>query len=128
MTPAFLPAAAFPLDDQRKKDISLGQLLCMTAGYHGEGAAPGVRAGGEVVKLRPVAMSTFQPPRDAELGFAKQTTPAVKRLNTASEFLNRNRSGWSVAGTSRTSSSEQRRFLQKPKPTWTTPSCCRMQR
>ena len=39
-TEKFLPEA-FPLDDPRKADISLGQLLCMTAGYHGEGTAPG---------------------------------------------------------------------------------------
>ncbi len=31
---------AFPLDDPRKADITLGQLLCMTAGYNGEGGAP----------------------------------------------------------------------------------------
>lgn len=41
-TPEYLPAEAFPLDDHRKAEISLGQLLCMTAGMHGEGASPGV--------------------------------------------------------------------------------------
>ena len=38
----WLQAEAFPLDDHRKAEISLGQLLCMTAGMHGEGASPGV--------------------------------------------------------------------------------------
>lgn len=38
-TPQFLPEA-FPLDDPRKADIKLGQLLCMTAGYWGEGQSP----------------------------------------------------------------------------------------
>ena len=38
-TEEFLPEA-FPLDDERKKEITLGQLLCMTAGYHGEGDKP----------------------------------------------------------------------------------------
>src|SRR6267378_5568784 len=35
----FLPEA-FPLDDVRKADITLGQLLCMSAGYWGEGQTP----------------------------------------------------------------------------------------
>src|SRR3954452_19247193 len=38
-TEKFLPEA-FPLDDSRKADITLGQLLCMTAGYNGEGQSP----------------------------------------------------------------------------------------
>src|SRR3954466_6716727 len=48
-TPKYLPEA-FPLDDPRKAEITLGQLLCMTAGYHGEGASPGI-VFGEVVPL-----------------------------------------------------------------------------
>jgi CubicO group peptidase (beta-lactamase class C family) len=51
-TPKYLPEA-FPLDDPRKANITLGQLLCMSAGYHGEGTAPGV-VKGEVVPLTPV--------------------------------------------------------------------------
>lgn len=51
-TPAFLPEA-FPLDDPRKAEITFGQLLCMTAGYHGEGTSPGV-VRGQVVPLQPV--------------------------------------------------------------------------
>src|SRR5262245_63601651 len=35
----FLPEA-LPLDDARRADITLGQLLCMTGGYTGEGQAP----------------------------------------------------------------------------------------
>ena len=38
-TEKFLPEA-FPLDDPRRANITLGQLLCMTAGYNGEGGAP----------------------------------------------------------------------------------------
>jgi CubicO group peptidase (beta-lactamase class C family) len=38
-TPSLLPQA-FPLDDPRKADITLGQLLCMTAGTWGEGQSP----------------------------------------------------------------------------------------
>jgi CubicO group peptidase (beta-lactamase class C family) len=51
-TEQYLPEA-FPLDDPRKADITLGQLLCMTAGYHGEGTSPGVVMG-KVVPLQPV--------------------------------------------------------------------------
>jgi CubicO group peptidase (beta-lactamase class C family) len=38
-TTRYLPEA-FPLDDPRRSEITLGQLLCMTAGYNGEGQAP----------------------------------------------------------------------------------------
>ena len=38
-TETYLPQA-FPLNDPRKADITFGQLLCMTAGYWGEGQAP----------------------------------------------------------------------------------------
>src|SRR5881394_3730529 len=51
-TEKFLPEA-FPLDDARRADITLGQLLCMTSGYHGEGTAPGV-VQGQVIPLKPV--------------------------------------------------------------------------
>jgi CubicO group peptidase (beta-lactamase class C family) len=51
-TQAYLPEA-FPLDDPRKADITLGQLLCMSGGYHGEGGSPGM-VHGEVVPLKPV--------------------------------------------------------------------------
>src|SRR5436309_3460861 len=51
-TEKFLPEA-FPLDDPRKADITLGQLLCMSAGYHGEGPCPGV-VHGKVIPLTPV--------------------------------------------------------------------------
>ncbi len=52
-TPDLLPEA-FPLDDPRRSDITLGQLLCMTAGYHGEGTSPGV-VRGQTVPLTPVS-------------------------------------------------------------------------
>ncbi len=51
-TEKYLPEA-FPLDDPRKADITLAQLLCMSSGHHGEGTAPGV-VHGEVVPLKPV--------------------------------------------------------------------------
>ncbi|MFN3649047.1 MAG: serine hydrolase domain-containing protein [Armatimonadota bacterium] len=51
-TKEYLPEA-FPLDDPRKAEITLGQLLCMSAGYHGEGSSPGVIEG-RVVPLQPV--------------------------------------------------------------------------
>jgi len=52
-TEQYLPEA-FPLDDPRRADITLGQLLCMSAGYHGEGSSPGV-VNGQVVPLQPVS-------------------------------------------------------------------------
>lgn len=51
-TEKYLPEA-FPLDDERKADITLGHLLCMSAGYHGEGQSPGVTMG-QVVPLTQV--------------------------------------------------------------------------
>src|SRR6266446_938595 len=50
-TEKYLPEA-FPLDDPRKAEITLGQLLCMSAGYHGEGSSPGI-VHGQVVPLTP---------------------------------------------------------------------------
>ena len=51
-TEKYLPEA-FPLDDPRKAEITLGQLLCMSAGYHGEGTSPGM-VHGQVAPLTPV--------------------------------------------------------------------------
>jgi CubicO group peptidase (beta-lactamase class C family) len=50
-TEKYLPEA-FPLDDPRRAEITLGQLLCMSAGYHGEGKAPGIKMG-QVIPLDP---------------------------------------------------------------------------
>jgi CubicO group peptidase (beta-lactamase class C family) len=52
-TKDFLPEA-FPLDDPRKADIKLGQLLCMTAGYNGEGQSPTGIINGKVESLKAV--------------------------------------------------------------------------
>jgi CubicO group peptidase (beta-lactamase class C family) len=49
----FLPEA-LPLDDPRKADITLGQLLSMAAGLHGEGGNPGFVNFEPSVKLQPV--------------------------------------------------------------------------
>lgn len=53
-TRQFLPEA-FPLDDPRKANITLGQLLCMTGGYNGEGGAPTGIVHGKVIRLKPSA-------------------------------------------------------------------------
>lgn len=45
--PEFLPEAV-PVDDPRKAEIALGHLLCMSAGYVGEGGSPGVVNGATV--------------------------------------------------------------------------------
>ncbi|MEO8425489.1 MAG: serine hydrolase [Verrucomicrobiota bacterium] len=52
-TEKYLPEA-FPLDDPRKAGITLGQLLCMTAGYWGEGQSPVGIVDGKVTPLKPV--------------------------------------------------------------------------
>ncbi|HWE95872.1 MAG TPA: serine hydrolase [Tepidisphaeraceae bacterium] len=51
-TQSFLPEA-FPLDDPRKANITLGELLCMTAGYNGEGGAPTAMVEGKMRALKP---------------------------------------------------------------------------
>ena len=56
-TPAYLPEAFGPdgsLDDARRADIQLGQLLCMTAGYNGEGGAPSAVVFGQPMALKAV--------------------------------------------------------------------------
>ena len=52
-TEKYLPEA-FPLDDPRKADITLGQLLSMSAGYWGEGQNPSGIVQGKPVQLKPV--------------------------------------------------------------------------
>jgi len=51
-TEKYLPEA-FPLDDPRKAQITLGQLLCMTAGYNGEGPAPTGIVNGKASPMKP---------------------------------------------------------------------------
>src|SRR2546428_593754 len=52
-TEKFLPEA-FPLDDARRADITLGQLLCMTGGYNGEGQSPTAVIMGKAFPLKAV--------------------------------------------------------------------------
>ncbi len=74
-TENYLPEA-FPLDDPRKADITLGQLLCMTAGYNGEGSAPtnvvrGVASPGKAApgqNIRDLDMSSLRVPLWTEPG------------------------------------------------------------
>jgi len=51
-TEKYLPEA-FPLNDPRKAEITLGQLLCMTGGYWGEGQTPSGYVKGDP-KTRPL--------------------------------------------------------------------------
>ena len=53
-TEEYLPQA-FPLDDPRRAEISLGQLLCMTAGYNGEGQNPTGIVDGKASPLKPAS-------------------------------------------------------------------------
>ena len=59
----YLPQA-FPLDDQAKAEIKLGQLLSMSAGLHGEGGNPGI-VNGVNQKLEPIARAAG--PADQDL-------------------------------------------------------------
>ncbi len=52
-TERFLPEA-MPLDDPRRSEITLGHLLCMSAGYWGEGGSPTAVAEGRVISLKGV--------------------------------------------------------------------------
>ncbi len=52
-TDKFLPEA-LPLDDPRRAEIKLGQLLCMTAGYWGEGQTPSHMIMGKPGSMKPV--------------------------------------------------------------------------
>jgi len=62
-TEKYLPEA-FPLDDPRKADIMLGQLLCMSAGYNGEGQTPtGIVMG----KASPMKAAPGQNIRDLDM-------------------------------------------------------------
>ena len=63
-TPKYLPEA-FPLDDPAKADITLGQLLSMAAGLHGEGGNPGFVNNEPSVKLEPVPRPN--PPLDQDM-------------------------------------------------------------
>lgn len=63
-TPQYLPEA-FPLNDPRKAEITLGQLLCMTAGYWGEGQTPTGYVKGEL-KPRPLKPVPGQNIRDLD--------------------------------------------------------------
>ncbi len=56
-TPKFLPEAFSPngqLDDGRRAEITLGQLLCMSGGYTGEGGAPTAVVMGKAFALKAV--------------------------------------------------------------------------
>jgi len=56
-TPTFLPEAFSVdgnLDDARRADITLGQLLCMTGGYTGEGGSPTAVVMGRAFPLKAV--------------------------------------------------------------------------
>ncbi len=56
-TPKFLPEAFSSdgkLDDERRADITLGQLLCMSGGYTGEGGAPTAVVMGRAFSLKAV--------------------------------------------------------------------------
>lgn len=60
----YLPQA-MPLDDPAKAEITLGQLLSMSSGMHGEGTNPGFVNGVPAVKLTPIPR--VEPPLGQDL-------------------------------------------------------------
>lgn len=62
-TEKYLPEA-LPLDDPRKAEITMGQLLSMAAGLNGEGSNPGFVNGEPSVKLTPVPRLDPYPGQD----------------------------------------------------------------
>lgn len=74
-TQKYLPQA-FPPDDPRKSEITMGQLLSMAAGIHGEGSNPGFVNGEPSVKLQPVPRSPDPADQDkVALGAPLWTAP-----------------------------------------------------
>jgi CubicO group peptidase (beta-lactamase class C family) len=61
-TPRYLPAEAFPVNDPRKREIKLGQLLAMTAGLAGN--SPGY-VDGKPVPITPEGLDGWQAMIDA---------------------------------------------------------------
>ncbi|HEX3133914.1 MAG TPA: serine hydrolase, partial [Planctomycetota bacterium] len=74
-TEQYLPEA-LPLDDPRRAHITLGQLLCMSSGYHGEGTAPGI-VKGVVVPLMPVPGQDLKDLDGSSLRCAMWTDPGA---------------------------------------------------
>lgn len=77
-TPEFLPEAFSQdgkLDDERRAGITLGQLLCMTSGYHGDGDAPKGVVNGVMSVLPPSPNQDIRDLDGSSLRCAMWTTP-----------------------------------------------------
>ena len=75
-TEKYLPGA-FPLNDPRKADIKLGQLLCMTAGYNGEGGAPTGMVHGKAAPIKPAPGQNIRDLDQSSLGVPLWTDPGA---------------------------------------------------
>lgn len=75
-TEKYLPEA-FPLDDPRKADITLGQLLCMTGGYWGEGQTPSGFVMGKPQPLKPVPGQNIRDLDNSSLRVPLWTNPGA---------------------------------------------------
>ena len=64
----YLPQA-MPLNDPAKADITLGQLLSMSAGFHGEGSNPGCVDGAPAVKLAALPRPAGPARRNNDAGY-----------------------------------------------------------
>ena len=79
-TPAYLPASAFPLTDPRKKDITLGQLLTMSACIRGNNP---VYVHGEPAQIQPAGPDGWQAGVDAIALGHRDAGAAASRTTTA---------------------------------------------
>ncbi|MHB1081798.1 MAG: serine hydrolase domain-containing protein [Prosthecobacter sp.] len=77
-TEKYLPEA-FPLNDPRKAEITLGQLLCMTGGYWGEGQTPTgyVKGDPKAQQLKPVPGQNIKDLDKSSLNVPLWTNPGA---------------------------------------------------
>jgi CubicO group peptidase (beta-lactamase class C family) len=78
-TPAFFPDTAFPLTDERRRDIKLGQLLSMTAGIRGNN--PGYKLGNQEM-LDPLGPDGWQAMVDETALGQRDETQNGRRVTT----------------------------------------------
>src|SRR5437867_10555737 len=83
-TEKFLPEA-FPLDDARRADITLGQLLCMTGGYNGEGQSPTAVVMGKALPLKAVPGQNIRDLDQSSLRCAMWTNAGARYSDSSPE-------------------------------------------
>lgn len=92
-TPNYFPAEAFPLPDPRMRDITLGQLLCFSAGIRGNNPC---YVNGDKVTIDPVGPDGWQGMVD-EITLGKVDGKSGSRLYSAKSLWCAPGEGWSYA-------------------------------